>query len=395
MDIPPTVRPLSILLVSYTFAPVLGGSEIEAQRVCQALIAQGHRVKVLCTGGGPMPDVARWIDPGGVPVRIFARHSHPPLRDYIFALGVAWELLRRRKRYDVVYFLMQGLHLAAGLPVARLLGKPIVMKVSGSSIVTAMLGTRMGRLELSWLRRWAYRVMVLNSGIAGEACAAGLAPSQLLWMPNPVDTADFAPCAPERRGKIRAELGAPAEAAIVLYVGRLAPEKELSSLVRAAASAARSVPGLLVVFVGDGPERAALEALAASTLPAGAYRFTGRVSLADVRRWMQAADVFTLVSSVEGFPCSLLEAMSTGLSSVVSDIPANAQLVDDGVHGLRARVGDSESISGALASLLARADLRARMGASARLRAIENYSMDRVADRYVTLFREALAASGR
>jgi glycosyltransferase involved in cell wall biosynthesis len=87
--------------------------------------------------------------------------------------------------------------------------------------------------------------------------------------------------------------------------------------------------------------------------------------------------------------------MSTGLSSVVSDIPANAQLVDDGVHGLRAHVGDSESIASALESLLASPDLRARMGASARLRAVENYSMDRVADRYVTLFREALAASGR
>ena len=184
-------RRFSVLVVSHSYPPVLGGSEVEAQRVCSALLRRGHTVTVLCSGGPPMPDVSFWTDPAGVPVRIFGRHRLA--RDYAFALGVARTLFRERRRYQIVYLLMQGLHLAAGLPVARLLGKPVVMKVSGSGITTSMRGSWLGRLELRFLRRWARRVMILNPGMAEEAAAAGLDPDRLLWMPNPVDTDEFAP----------------------------------------------------------------------------------------------------------------------------------------------------------------------------------------------------------
>ena len=111
--------PVSLILVSHSYPPVLGGSEIEAQRVCAALIRRGHRVTVLCAGGPPMPDRAQWLDPAGIPVRIFARRSSGRLRDYAFALGVAWTLITERRNYQLVYFLMQGVHVAAGLPVAQ------------------------------------------------------------------------------------------------------------------------------------------------------------------------------------------------------------------------------------------------------------------------------------
>src|ERR1035437_4412677 len=143
MTCPGDDRRFSVLVVSHSYPPVLGGSEIEAQRVCSALLRRGHKVTVLCAGGPPMPDVSFWIDPAGIPVRIFGRHRLT--RDYAFARGVARTLLRERRRYQIVYFLMQGLHLAAGLPVARLLGKPIVMKVSGSGIITTMRGPPPGR----------------------------------------------------------------------------------------------------------------------------------------------------------------------------------------------------------------------------------------------------------
>ena len=66
-----------------------------------------------------MPELRDWIDPAGVPVRILTRRSRGRAKDFVFAFEVAWAIWSGRKRYDVVYFLMQGLHLAAGLPVAR------------------------------------------------------------------------------------------------------------------------------------------------------------------------------------------------------------------------------------------------------------------------------------
>ena len=138
-----------------------------------------------------MPEVSSWIDPAGVPVRIFGRPGL--IGEYAFVLGVARTLLWERRRYQIVYFLMQGLHLAVGLPIARFLRKPIVMKVYGSGIITSVRRSWLGRLELRFLRRWAHRVMILNPGMAKEATAAGLEPDRLLWMPNPVDTDEFAP----------------------------------------------------------------------------------------------------------------------------------------------------------------------------------------------------------
>ena len=387
-------QPVSLLLVCLSYPPVLGGSEVEAQRVSSALIRRGHRVTVLCAGGPPMPDASSFVDSLGVPVRVFARRFHGHLRDYAFALGVARALWRERRKYQLVYFLMQGAHLLTGLPMARALGKPAVMKISGSGIITLMRQSAAGRLELRWLGRWARRVMVLNDGMVDEALAAGLPRERLLWMPNPVDTVEFAPCAPERRAELRAALGIPSAAPVAIFVGRLAPEKELGSLLAGFAAALREFPEALLLVVGDGPLRKDLEARTRTLGLEANARFAGRKPPAEVARLLQASDVFTLVSSAEGLPCSLLEAMSAGLPSVVSDIPANAQLIDPGVHGMHARVGDPESIGAALRQLFADGEARAAMGSAARNRAAERYSMERVVERYEALFQEALNGKG-
>jgi glycosyltransferase involved in cell wall biosynthesis len=339
-----------------------------------------------------MPREHRWTDPYGVPVRIFAHIGNPLLRDLLFSIGVAWTILREHRRFDVVYFLMQGLHLAAGLPVARLFRKPIVMKVSGSSILTTMRRSFVGRTELRWLRKWAYRVMVLNSGMEAEALAAGLKKKQLYWMPNPVDTGEFAPATPAERCALRQEFGIPLDAAVIVFVGRLAPEKELPSLLRAFARTLEAIPHARLVLVGDGPEREGLDAIAAGLGLAGRVLFTGREPSARVLCWLRLADVFTLVSSNEGLSCSLLEAMSTGLPSVVSAIPANVQLVEPGVHGFHAPVNDEEQLAEAFIQLLRDDALRAAMSRAARRLVLDSYSVDHVVDRYEQLFRGALPA---
>jgi glycosyltransferase involved in cell wall biosynthesis len=85
--------------------------------------------------------------------------------------------------------------------------------------------------------------------------------------------------------------------------------------------------------------------------------------------------------------------MSAGLAAVVSDIPGNVQLIDAGIHGLRVPMGDEARIAEAIAELLGGPETRARMGAAARRRIVENYSTGRVVDRYERLFGEALRAS--
>jgi glycosyltransferase involved in cell wall biosynthesis len=387
-------KPVSVLLVCHSYPPVIGGSELEAQRVCAALIRRGHRVQVVCAGGDPMPPLRDWIDPMGVPVRIYAGRWEGASKDRVFAIRVAGMLIRERGNYDLVYFLMQGLHLAAGLPVARFVRKPILMKIGGSGVIPLMSRSGWGRLELRWLRQWAHRVMILNEGMRDEALRAGFGNEQLLWMPNPVDTGEFSPCDEQERAHLREQHGIPAAAQVVMYSGRLAPEKALPTLIAAFADVARRKPEAMLLLVGDGPVRAAL-ARQVGALGLEHVRFAGRVEPGEVRSWLRIVDVFVLVSPSEGFPCALAEAMAVGLPSVVSDIPATRQLVDDERDGLLTPVGDERAISAAILRLLDDAGLHARMGRAARARIVDNYSTEKVADRYEALFREALTGRSR
>jgi glycosyltransferase involved in cell wall biosynthesis len=377
-----------ILIVCDSYPPVLGGSEIEAQRVAAGLIARGHAVRVLCSGGGPMPKVRDWVDPAGVPVSILTKDATGRTKDRVFALQVARELIARRNEYDIVYFLMQGLHLAAGLPTARLLGKSIVMKISGDGIVTTMRQSRVGRLELDWLLKWRIPVMLLNDNMMREAEASGFPRAQLVWMPNPVEIDKFRPAQDSEASAWRTSHGLPADGFFVVYTGRLSHEKGIRELFQGFARASAEVPDARLILVGDGPMRAELEAFAADLGVADRIKFVGRVPLMEVPFWLRAGDVFALTSPNEGFSCALVEAMASGLACVVSDIPANRQLVADGVQGVTVPFDGIERIAAAFVRLARNPGERQAMGAAARLEA-EKYSIERVVERYEDLFAQA------
>ncbi len=380
-------RRFRILIVVDSYPPVLGGSEIEAQRVSAGLIRRGHTVHVLCAGGPPMPAVREWVDPEGVPVSILARNSRGRRKHWMFALEAALELWRWRDRCDIVYFLMQGLQLAIGLPLTRLLGKPTIMKIAGSGVIPLMRTSRAGRLELDWMRNWKTPLLLLNDGMIEEAMAERFSRDQLVWMPNPVDVDIFCPRDEGERLAWRVEHGIRADARVVIYVGRLSQEKGLTGLIRGFADASRQTPEGMLLLVGDGLMRSQLEALAAElNLSPEQIRFVGRVPISEVPHWLAAADVFALTSPSEGFACALVEAMAVGLPSVVSAIPANLQLVDDEVHGLTVVWNDAGEISGALVRLVRERELCRSMGAAARERAVANYSMDAVLTLYEDLF---------
>jgi glycosyltransferase involved in cell wall biosynthesis len=378
----------SFLLICQTYFPVLGGSEIEAQRVCSELIRRGHRLTVVCSGGAPMPNVPHWIDPQGVPVRIFAMRDDGILKNVIYALRVAVWLIRERKNYQFVYFLMQGLHLALGLPVARILNKPILAKIAGSGEFQRLSKSHIGRQELRWLNRWAKKVLILNEGMRQEAIDYGISPLKLLLMPNPVDTNVFSPALPEEEVRLRERFAIPLTVPVLMYCGRLAPEKSLSTLLDSYKIVLEKIPEAVLILVGEGPSRSDLQSQAKQLgLTDQNIRFTGRVDPVDVSQWLKIATLFALVSPSEGFPCALEEAMSTGLASVATDIPGNRQLVQDGLQSILTPVGDTKKIAASIVLLLQDATMRNRMGLAAREHILANYATQHVVDAYEAVFK--------
>jgi glycosyltransferase involved in cell wall biosynthesis len=338
-----------------------------------------------------MPALHDWVDPCGLSVRLYGRSKSERVRGWVYAFGVAWSLFQERKNYDVAYFLMQGAHLATGLPVARLLGKPIVMKFSCSGIIVGMRDSWLGRLELRFLKRWASRILILNPGMVDEALEVGIRREQLGWMPNPVDTDHFAPCSVEERILLRQALKVGAETPVAVFVGRLDHQKKLPWMLGAFAKVVKKRPEAKLVLVGDGPLRDEIDALIGKLGLGGNVTRTGRLSSEGVLQWLQASDVFCMVSEVEGLPCSLIEAMAAGCAPVVSNIPAHSQIVEHEESGLLTDLGDEESIARGLIRALDDPGLRARLSGAARRKMVEEFSTPRVVDRYEVLFREFMA----
>ena len=159
------------------------------------------------------------------------------------------------------------------------------------------------------------------------------------------------------------------------YVGRIMPEKDLETWLRAAAAAGARVPEARFVLVGDGRDGQTEQQLKelARTLGIGA-----RTVFAGYRKDLLSVyatfDVFMMSSLREGLPNSILEAMALGLPVVTSDVAGAKELVADGVTGFVRPQRDAAALAAAVTNLVVDTDLRARMGAAGRRRVESNFS---------------------
>ncbi|MFE2726410.1 glycosyltransferase [Kitasatospora sp. NPDC059327] len=176
-----------------------------------------------------------------------------------------------------------------------------------------------------------------------------------------------APQGPAARAAARTELGLPQDAFVVGTVGNLTPKKDQATLLAAHAELLRRHPGARLVLIGTGPLDGRLRAHAAESGVADRVLFAG--SRPDVPALLPGLDVFTLSSRQEGLPVALMEAMTSGLPSVVTRVGGIPEVLDDGAQGLLVEPGDPAALATALGRLADDRELRERLGAAARERA--------------------------
>lgn len=184
----------------------------------------------------------------------------------------------------------------------------------------------------------------------------------------------------------REELNLPESVPLALFVGRLAPEKNVRFLLEALTRPELAHAHLLLV--GDGKERAALERHAGENGLAGRVRFVGQVPPEDVPAYSRIADLFVTASEIEMLPVAVLEALAAGLPVVGLDVPWIREPVRTGVNGLLA---DPEvpSLARAWAALVDDEALRRRLSAGARA-AAQRYSIKNTTARMVSLYEQVL-----
>ena len=153
---------------------------------------------------------------------------------------------------------------------------------------------------------------------------------------------------------------------LVVAVGRLMPAKRFDLLIRAAALARASVPGLRLTIVGDGYERIELERIASEVGGTDWIDLPGRCSDTELVALYRRAWLLASASSHEGWGMSITEAAACGTPAVATDIPGHRDAIQDGVTGLLCP--DPDALGPAIAGLLADDERRERMATAARER---------------------------
>ena len=240
---------------------------------------------------------------------------------------------------------------------------------------------KLGHMRL--MRRTA-RIVAVADSVRREAIETFGAPEyRVVTIPNAVDAARLANGGPPER--LRADLGIPTSAPVVLSLGALTWEKDPLTHVAVAERALSRLPNAHHVIAGDGPLRAS------ATKAVHEAGLSGRVHLVgsrnDAASLLRLADVLLLASRTEGMPGCVIEAGLLGTPTVGFDVAGVREVITDGVTGLLASPGDTDGLSDRVSGLLIDGKTRARLGlAAAELS--KSFTIDRVAPRYASLYEE-------
>ncbi len=361
--------PKRISIVTETYVPDVNGVAISLRHLIQALVTAGVAVQVIRTRPRSewVPDVEEvWCRGLTIPM-------YPDLQIGLPATAQvkdAWD----RFQPDLVYLVTEGPLGNSGLKIALQRNIPALSAFhTNFHRYSSYYGLGWVKsLTLNWLRRFHNRAA--GTLVPSEEVAEFLREEsfdRVQVLPHGVDCSLFNPR--RRSAALRAEWGVDDDHQVMLYVGRIAVEKNIPVAFQAFERLRGDYPKLRLVVVGDGPMRGDMQRDHPDVVFAGVQ--TGET----LARYFASADLFVFPSLTETFGLVTLEAMASALPVVAFDMAAAHQYVKSEVEGLLAPVDDNEAFIAAVAELLSR-DYRS-FGLQARLKA-ETLSWEAVGNQF-------------
>ncbi len=374
-------RRLRLGIVTETYPPEINGVALTIARWVEGLQRRGHSVQLIRVRQGDEPGPVDTLDTLCLPG--FRIPGYPQLQGgwpAMTALSGAW----RRSRPDLLHIVTEGPLGYSALRAARKLAIPV-----STSFHTNFHGYSR-HYHLGWLATpiMAYlrhfhnqgvQTLVPTAELADQLQSIGFLRTQVLA--RGVDTGLFSP--QRRDPALREAWGVAPDAPAVLYVGRLAAEKNLDLAITAFQAMRQQRPNARLVLVGDGPLTPRLRARHPE------FVYCGMRQGEDLATHYASADLFLFPSLTETFGNVILEAMASGLAIAAFDYAAAREHVATGRSGALAPFDDAAQFVDAAAALVRDLDALRRMGQQARQTMLQLDS-ERVYDRLETLFLKAM-----
>lgn len=251
---------------------------------------------------------------------------------------------------------------------------------------TDRMVTLYGKLDRFVLRSFTSVVAVSNE-VRERLLAAGVNANRIHVVRNGIDVRPFADALPSLRD------GLPPDALLVGLIGRLAWEKGVDIYLAAASRVLAEFPAARFVIVGEGPDRAALEAKCNALGLHSAISFVGRRD--DMPSVYASLDLMVSASRQEGLPIALLEGMASGLPVVATAVGEVPTVIRNKSIGLLVPPEDPDALANAILTLLRDPGRRIQLSAAARELIAADYSADRMAADYACIYEQALASKAR
>ena len=370
----PASNPLDIAFVTETFPPEINGVAMTVGRLVGGLRERGHRVRIVRPrqGRGDAGNEHELALPGYAGLR--------------FGLPAGRRLHRewRHSKPDLVHVVTEGPLGWSAVSAARSLGIP----------VTSGFHTNFDRYSLhyglGWMRpavaaylrslhRRTRATMVPTAALAADLAGEGLSGVRVVG--RGVDAELFDPA--RRDQGLRQRWGVADKGPDCLYVGRLAPEKNLALVERCFAAIQVWHPQARMVWVGDGPSARQL----AADHPD--HHFAGMRTGTDLAAHYASTDLFLFPSLTETYGNVTAEAMASALPVLAYRSAAAAELIVDGVNGRLVAPGDEEGFRQAALDMLAQGELLPAMGRAAR-QTMRAHHWGAVVERFESVLCEAI-----
>lgn len=240
--------------------------------------------------------------------------------------------------------------------------------------------------------RWLDRQIVSSQHLKQWLCDAGAPAGQIEVCTTNIDLADWNPDV-YPRAQLRTDLQLPPEAPVVLYAGRLVPQKQPLLALKVMRQVVAAHPDVIFLIAGDGLYAGYIRGVLKHYGLTGRIRLLGAVSNQRMRELLAVSDVFFLPSEMEGISLAIFEAMAMRVVPVSADVGGQAELVvpECGVL-IRRGPNEADAYRAALLKLLADRATLTRWGMAARERLQQHFRLDQMGDRMESIFVQTINA---
>ncbi len=377
----------------------MGGPALHVAYLSAGLRARGYETILVAGEVGRGEDSMAYVaEELGVPVTTLP-HLHreiSPVRDLLATFRLARIMREQRPHILHTHTAKAG---AIGRIAALLAGRrrpPIVVHTFHGHVLRGYFG-RFRTGVFRWLERLlapiADALIAVSPEVRDDLVALGVAPaSKFAVIRLGIRLDDRVAAGYAAREDTRRVMGIADGRFVVGWIGRMTGVKRADDVLRAFKLLREGEVDACLCMVGDGPDRARVEALADELGVVRDCLFPGYQE--QVGPFFAAFDVFVLPSGNEGTPVTAIEALASGRPVVATRVGGVPDVVRDGEDGFLVEPGAVEELAERLARLAGDPELRASMGTAGRARVLPRYSVDRLIDDVDGLYRELLEKKG-